>query len=546
VATPTPTRTRARHAAPKRSAAAPDPAAPAGSMSHREIMEALSGLILGLFTAMLSSTIVTNALPRILSDLHGGESAYTWIIAGALLSITATTPLWGKLADLFSKKLLVQISLVIYIVASALAGLSQNTSELIACRVVQGVGVGGMSALAQVCMAAMISPRQRGRYSGYLGMAFALATVSGPLIGGTIVDTSWLGWRWCFYICVPLALIAIVILQKTLHLPTVRRQVKIDYLGATLIAAAVSLLLVWVTIAGQSFAWESWQTVAMVLGSLLLGLLAVRVEQRAENPVIPVSLFRHRTVVLALVASVMVGVGMYGTTTFLSQFFQLSRDESPTMAGVATIPMVVGLALASTFVGRLITRTGKWKVYLVFGGASLTVGLALLGVLRRDTPYGLITVGMVLTGVGIGTVMQNLVLAVQNSVPVAALGSASSLVTFFRTMGGAIGVSALGALLTHQVTHYVGQGLVAAHQPASAAAGLGGSSIPDLSLIPAQVRPLVESAFGHGIGEVFLVCAPFAAIAMLSVWLIRETPLSERSGVERVAAGQPELERQAA
>ncbi|WP_370468497.1 MDR family MFS transporter [Streptacidiphilus sp. P02-A3a] len=544
----TPSRSGGRHAAGRQAA---EPAAPAGSMSHREIMEALSGLILGLFTAMLSSTIVTNALPRILSDLHGGESAYTWIIAGALLSITATTPLWGKLADLFSKKLLVQISLVIYIVASALAGLSQTPAELIACRVVQGIGVGGMSALAQVCMAAMISPRQRGRYSGYLGMAFALATVSGPLIGGTIVDTSWLGWRWCFYICVPLALIAIVILQKTLHLPTVRRQVKIDYLGATLIAASVSLLLVWVTIAGQSFAWESWQTVAMVLGSLLLGLLAVRVEQRAENPVIPISLFRYRTVVLALVASVMVGVGMYGTTTFLSQFFQLSRDESPIMAGVATIPMVIGLALASTFVGRLITRTGKWKIYLVLGSASLTVGLAMLGTLRRDTSYGLIAVAMVLTGVGIGTVMQNLVLAVQNTVPAKELGASSSLVTFFRTMGGAIGVSALGALLTHQVTHYVGQGLAAAHQPASAAAGLGGSSIPDLSLIPTQVRPLVESAFGHGIGEVFLVCAPFALIAMVSVWLIRETPLSERSGVERVTTSEPsepesELEPQAA
>ena len=544
-------RTAAAPAAPAQAAqAASGQAGPAGSMSHREIMEALSGLILGLFTAMLSSTIVTNALPRILSDLHGGESAYTWIIAGALLSITATTPLWGKLADLFSKKLLVQISLVIYIIASALAGLSQTPAELIACRVVQGIGVGGMSALAQVCMAAMISPRQRGRYSGYLGMAFALATVSGPLIGGTIVDTSWLGWRWCFYICVPLALIAIVILQKTLHLPTVRRHVKIDYLGATLIAASVSLLLVWVTVAGQSFTWESWQTAAMVIGSLLLGLLAVRVEQRAENPVIPVSLFRYRTVVLALVASIMVGVGMYGTTTFLSQFFQLSRDESPIMAGVATIPMVIGLALASTFVGRLITRTGKWKIYLVLGSASLTAGLALLGTLRRDTSYGLIAVAMVLTGVGIGTVMQNLVLAVQNTVPAKELGASSSLVTFFRTMGGAIGVSALGALLTHQVTHYVGQGLAAAHQPASAAASLGGSSIPDLSLIPSQVRPLVESAFGHGIGEVFLVCAPFALIAMISVWLIRETPLSERSGVERVATTtvepESELEPQAA
>ncbi|MEY9967770.1 EmrB/QacA subfamily drug resistance transporter [Streptacidiphilus sp. MAP12-16] len=512
---------------------------PAGAMSHREIMEALSGLILGLFVAMLSSTIVTNALPRILNDLHGGESAYTWIIAGSLLSVTATTPLWGKLADLVSKKLLVQISLVIYIGASALAGLSQNTGELIACRVVQGIGVGGVAALAQVCMAAMISPRQRGRYSGYLGMAFALATVSGPLIGGAIVDTSWLGWRWCFYVCVPFALVAIVILQKTLHLPSVKRDVKVDYLGATVIAASVTLLLVWVTLAGHSYGWLSWQTAAMLGGSLVLGLLAIRVESRAAEPVIPLGLFRHRTVTLAMIASVMVGVGMYGATTFLSQYFQLARDKSPTMSGIYTMPMVLGLALASTVAGKLITRTGKWRIYLILGGAALAVGFASLGVLRADTPYWLIAIGMTIAGIGIGTVMQNLVLAVQNTVPVAELGAASSLVTFFRTMGGAIGVSALGALLGSRVSHYATQGLAAAHVPAAAASGLSGSSIPDLSLVPAPIRPLVESAFAHGIAEVFLVCAPFGLAAMVAVWLIKEVPLHDRSGAQRSAAPSP-------
>jgi EmrB/QacA subfamily drug resistance transporter len=506
-------------------------------MSHREIMEALSGLILGLFVAMLSSTIVTNALPRILGDLHGGESAYTWIIAGSLLSVTATTPLWGKLADLFSKKLLVQTALVIYIAASALAGLSQNTGELIACRVLQGVGVGGVAALAQVCMAAMISPRQRGRYSGYLGMAFALATVSGPLIGGAIVDTSWLGWRWCFYVCVPGALLAIVILQKTLHVPTVRRQIEVDYLGATLIAASVSLLLVWVTLAGQDYAWVSWQSAAMVVGSGLIGLLAVRVESRAAQPVIPLGLFRHRTVALAMIASVMVGVGMYGATTFLSQYFQLAEGKSPTMSGIYTMPMVLGLALASTVAGKLITRTGKWKIYLVLGGAALAVGFALLGLLRADTPYWLTAIGMTVAGIGIGMVMQNLVLAVQNTVPVAELGASSSLVTFFRTMGGAIGVSALGALLGSRVSHYTAQGLAAAHLPA--ATGTGGSGIPDLAVLPAPLRTVLENAFGHGIGEVFLVCAPFGVAAMLAVWLIREVPLHDRSGVERMAVAEP-------
>ncbi|MBW8798994.1 MAG: MFS transporter, partial [Streptomyces sp.] len=233
-------------------------------MTHRQIMEAISGLLLGMFVAILSSTIVTNALPHIITDLGGGQSAYTWVVTASLLAMTATTPLWGKLADLYSKKILVQIALVIYVLGSAAAGLSQNAGMLIACRVIQGVGVGGLSALAQIVMAAMISPRERGRYSGYLGATFAVATVGGPLLGGVITDTSWLGWRWCFYVGVPFAVIALIVLQKTLHLPVVKRDVKVDWAGAFFVAAAVSLLLVWVTFAGDKYDWISWQTYAMI------------------------------------------------------------------------------------------------------------------------------------------------------------------------------------------------------------------------------------------------------------------------------------------
>jgi EmrB/QacA subfamily drug resistance transporter len=495
------------------------------TMSHREIMRALSGLLLGLFVAMLSSTIVTNALPKILADLHGGESAYTWIVASTLLAVTASTPLWGKLADLFSKKLLVQISLLSYVAGSMLAGLAQNPAQLIACRVLQGLAVGGISALAQVCMAAMISPRERGRYSGYFGMAFALATVGGPLIGGVIVDTSWLGWRWCFYVCVPLAAIAVVILQRTLHLPTERREgVRIDYLGATLIAASVTLLLVWVTLAGTDYAWPSWQTAAMVGGSLVLGAAAIRTEARAAEPIVPLRMFRHRTVVLATVASVMVGVGMYGATMFLSQYFQLARDKSPIASGFATTPLVLGLAVASYGSGKLITHTGRWKSVLLAGSGFLAAGFALLGVLRADTPYWIAAVAMAVAGVGVGTVMQNLVLAVQNTVPAGELGIASSMATFFRTLGGAVGVSALGAVLAAKVSQSVGT-----HG--------GGGAIPDVSKLPTAVRPLVEAAFGRGIGTVFLWCVPFALAALVSIWLIREVPLKTESGIERMPWG---------
>ncbi|MFD8702967.1 MDR family MFS transporter [Kitasatospora sp. NPDC059648] len=492
-------------------------------MTHRQVMEALSGLLLGLFVAVLSSTVVSNALPHILTDLHGGQSAYTWVITAALLTLTASTPIWGKLSDLASKKLLLQIALLIYIATSALAGLSQNTGELIACRALQGIGAGGVVALGQICLAAMVPPRERGRYSGYFGAVFALATIGGPLIGGVIVDTSWLGWRWCFYVGIPFALAAILVVQRTLKLPVVKRPVKIDYLGALVITAAVSLLMIWITLAGTDYAWLSWQTAVMVGGGLLLAALAVVVERRAPEPVIPPSLFKHRTVTLAAIASVLVGVGMYGATTFLSQYFQLAKDKSPTMAGLMTLPMIIGLALSSAVAGRLITKYGRWKAYLVSGTALLAIGFGLLGTARVDTDYGLLSLYMAITGIGLGLTSQNLVLAVQNTVPRHELGAASSVVTFFRTMGGAMGVSALGALMTNKVGHYLAENLAAAHIPAGHAAAGGG--IPDLAKLPAPILPLVTDAFGHGVGTVFLWAAPFAALAFVTVLFIRETAL---------------------
>ncbi|MFB6888869.1 MDR family MFS transporter [Kitasatospora sp. NPDC056327] len=496
-------------------------------MTHRQVMEALSGLLLGLFVAVLSSTVVSNALPRILTDLHGGQSAYTWVITATLLTLTASTPIWGKLSDLASKKLLLQIALVIYIASSALAGLSQSTGQLIACRALQGIGAGGVTALAQICLAAMVPPRERGRYSGYFGAVFALATIGGPLIGGVIVDTSWLGWRWCFYVGIPFALAAILVLQRTLELPVVRRKVRIDYLGALVITGAVSLLMIWITLAGKNYAWLSWQTAAMVGGGLLLGALAVVVERRAAEPIIPPHLFRYRTVTLSALASVLVGIGMYGATTFLSQYFQLARDKSPTVAGLMTLPMILGLAVSSTVAGKLITKYGKWKAYLVAGTLLLAVGFGLLGTARAETDYGLLCVYMAITGVGLGLTMQNLVLAVQNTVPRAELGAASSVVTFFRTMGGAMGVSALGALMNDRVGRYLAENLAAAHVPAGGSLGGG---IPDLHALPAPLVPLVTDAFGHGVGVVFLVAAPFALLAFVTVLFIRETAL--RTGQE--------------
>ncbi|MPY62168.1 MFS transporter [Streptomyces spongiae] len=517
--------------------------APSGApMSHRQIMEALTGLLLGMFVAILSSTIVSNALPRIIGDLGGGQSAYTWVVTASLLTMTASTPLWGKLADLFSKKLLIQSALVIFVLGSAAAGLSQNPGMLIGFRAVQGIGMGGLSSLAQIILAAMISPRERGRYNGYLGATFATAMVGGPLIGGVITDTSWLGWRWCFYVGVPFAVIALIVLQKTLHLPIVKRQVKVDWAGAFFITAAVCLLLVWVTFAGDKYDWVSWQTYAMVGGTLALLLVFVLVETKASEPIIPLRLFRNRTITLASIASMFVGVAMFAGTVFFSQYFQLARDKSPTMSGVMTIPMIAGLFVSSTVSGQVITRTGRWKAWLIAGGVLVTAGLGLLGTIRYDTEYWHIAIFMALLGLGVGMMMQNLVLCTQNQVDPSDLGAASSTVTFFRSLGGAMGVSALGAVLANRITDYVKDGLAGLGAQGSALghAGTGEGNIPDLAALPAPVRTVVESAYGHGVADVFLYSAPLALLALLVSFFIKEVPL--RTKVASAEAESTEAE----
>lgn len=543
MATTTPPGVRGGHA--KRGAVE----APAGApMTHRQIMEALTGLLLGMFVAILSSTVVSNALPEIISDLGGGQSAYTWVVTATLLAMTATTPLWGKLADLFSKKLLVQIALIIYVAGSIVAGLSTSSGMLIACRVVQGVGVGGLSALAQIVMAAMISPRERGRYSGYLGAVFAVATVGGPLLGGVITDTSWLGWRWCFYVGVPFAIIALIVLQKTLKLPVTRREgVKVDWAGAFFISAAVSLLLLWVTFAGDKYDWISWQTWTMLGGTVVLIALFLFIETKAREPIIPLRLFRNRTITLASAASLFVGIGMFAGTVFFSQYFQLARDKSPTMSGVMTIPMIAGLFLSSTVSGQVITKTGRWKAWLVTGGFLLTAGLGLLGTIRYDTEYWQIAVFMLVMGLGIGMMMQNLVLATQNQVAPADLGAASSVVTFFRSLGGAIGVSALGAVLGNRVTTYVKDGL-ADLGPEGAAlghGGTGGGGIPDLDALPAPLRTVMEVAYGHGVADVFLYAAPAALVAFVLTLFIKEVALKTRAGDDSTSAEAADATRSA-
>ncbi|MET8838295.1 MDR family MFS transporter [Micromonospora sp. NPDC004540] len=506
---------------------APTATADAAPMNRRQTLEALSGLLLVLFVAMLSGTVVSTALPKIIGALNGSQTQYTWVVTATLLTATATTPIWGKLADLFNKKLLIQVAIVVFLAGSVAAGFAHSAGQLIAARAFQGIGVGGLQALVQVAIAAMIPPRERGRYNGYLGGVMALATVGGPLLGGLIVDTSWLGWRWCFFVGVPVAIIALILLQVTLHLPTARRDnVKIDYLGATLIAAGVSLLLIWISFVDDSFAWLSWQTGAMVGGSVLLLALAVLVESRAAEPVVPLEIVRERTTALAILGSLAVGMAMFGGAVFLGQYFQIGRGYSPTEAGLLTIPMMAGVLLSSIVAGRLITASGKIKPYIVAGSVILVAGFALLGTIDHETSLVLVGAAMFIVGVGVGMTMQNLVLAVQNTVALKDIGAASSTVAFFRSLGGTIGVSVLGAVLARQVTDRITHDLAAAGIPTSG----GGGSTLNLAALPAPVQHIVRAAYGDATGHIFLISAAIAVVGILAALLLK--PVTLRSSLD--------------
>jgi len=519
---------------------APTPPADAPAMTPRQVLEALSGILLGMFVSVLATSVVSTSLPRVISDLNGSQSSYTWVVTATLLTTTITTPIWGKLSDLVDRKMLIQLALAISVLSSAVAGLSQSTGMLISMRAFQGIGAGGLTALGTVLIADIISPRERGKYMGLMGGIMGLGMVGGPLLGGVITDGP--GWRWNFFIGLPFAIAAIIVLQRTLKLPPMpRRKLNIDYAGASLLSVGIGGLLLWVTFAGSKFDWLSWQTAVFVLGSVLALALAVWVESRATEPIIPLHLFRNRTLVLAVVASIAVGIAMFGTSVFLSQYMQVARGMSATASGLITIPQIFGLFLASTISGRIISVTGKYKRYMIAGAVLLSAGMALMGTIRYDTNFVLVCVYMFVLGCGLGMLMQNLVLAAQNTLAVDEVGSGTSTVAFFRTLGGAMGVSVLGAVLGNKITSLLTEGLAALGIDLSA---LGGStsSIPNVATIPEPVKTVVESSYGEGVAFLFLLAVPLAVVALIAVCFLKEVPLGERSGVELRLAEQAEAQ----
>ncbi|WP_245601233.1 MDR family MFS transporter [Mycetocola saprophilus] len=521
--------------------AAPSPAA----MSHPAVMRALSGLLMGMFVSILAGTVVSTSMPRIISDLGGNQAAFTWVITSTLLATTVSTPIWGKFADITNRKLLIQIALVIFVLGSALAGFSQNTETLIIFRVMQGLGGGGLAALSQIIMADIISPRERGRYMGLFGAVMAVGTVGGPLLGGVITDA--IGWRWNFFVALPFAIAAIFLLQRNLNLPALEKiKVKIDYLGMILIAGGISLLLIWVTLAGHDFDWDSTTSFVMVGGAILMLILAVIVEVKVENPIIPMSLFKNPTFSLAVIASISVGVAMFGTSVFLGQYMQLARGATPTQSGLLTLPMIGGLLLSSTFVGMLISKFGKWKGYMVFGSIALTVGMFLMGTIKYDTNYVVVSIYMFILGVGVGMVMQNLVLIVQNTVSPKEIGVASSGVTFFRSLGGTIGISVLGSVLATKIADGITakaadiQAALVHLGPAGAEVGkqLQSGVLPKVAEMPDGIRVIIESVYGQGVADIFLLAAPLALITVLAIVFLPNRSLSTQTATERLKNGE--------
>ncbi|WP_285244239.1 MDR family MFS transporter [Pseudarthrobacter sp. fls2-241-R2A-127] len=523
-------------------------------MTQREVVQSLTALLMGIFVTILAGTVVSTSLPIILSDLGGDQTAYTWVVTSTLLATTISTPVWGKLADLSNRKALLQFSLLLFVVSSAIAGFSQDTSMLITMRVVQGLGAGGLTALSQIVMADIISPRERGKYMGLFGAMMALGTVGGPLIGGFITDT--LNWRWNFFVALPFAAIALILIHKTLHLPAKsKRKVSIDYAGIVLLSVGVSLLLIWVSVAGQQFEWVSIYSALMVGGAVVALIAFVLVEFKAAEPIIPLSVFRNHTFTLSVIASIAVGVSMFGTSVFLAQYMQLARGANATQSGLMTIPMMGGLLIISTIAGALISKYGKWKLIMIIGSMLQLAGLYLLGTIHYDSDFFLVSLYMFILGAGLGMIMQNLVLIVQNGVASAEIGVASSGIAFFRSLGGTIGVSVLGALMATKVTALMArkapelQAAIAAlgDKGKEISAALASGNMPDAHSLPDSVRTIVESVYGDSVAYVFMVAAPLSILTVLAIVFVPNRELSnqtrqQRENSEAATALSPGLE----
>ena len=507
--------------------------------THREIMIILSGLMTGMLLAALDQTIVSTALKSIVEDFKGLDH-YTWVVTAYLLTSTASTPLYGKISDLYGRRIVFQFAIVTFLIGSFLAGFSHNMTELIAFRAIQGLGAGGLMALTFVIIGDIVPPRERGRYQGYFGAVWGLSSVAGPLLGGFFSDHATIlgitGWRWIFYINLPFGIAALAITSAVLHIPKIKREHKIDYFGALLLVASVTLTLLAVSIYGPQDGWTEKSTLTYLGSGILLAVIFLKWETTQVEPIIPMSLFKNHTFSLTSILGAIIGAGMFGAIVMLPLYMQVVKGYSASDAGLKLIPLMLGIVTTSIFSGKMISKHGHYKRFPIVGTFLMTIGILAMTRLEIDTPYWQISIYAVIVGMGLGLSMQTIVIALQNSVELSDMGVATSSNTFFRSLGSVFGTAFFGAILTNRLAHYLA---------ASGLKGGGETSITNntalIKKLPPEVQSTILESFVKSFHFVFYTAAPVTALGFALALMLKEVPLrthGDYSKAREEAAGE--------